>query len=239
MTLLTALQAAARELKISVPSTIVANTSSHDAMLLLRMANKEAKQIRGRYPWQTIRKEHSFTTVAADSQTSSIPSDWLKFVSETAFNRTTKRPLYGPITPQEWQEYKAGLIVPVEPAFLVRQGAILIAPTPTAGETVAYEYVSKWVVVASGGTAATKDSFTVDTDTWIFDEEILTLAVIWRWRMHKGMAYEDQQLDYERLVADAFIADGGKPRINTGEVRSGQMLRARGKAQMRDYNTIT
>lgn len=238
MSFLTAMQAAARELKISVPATIVDNTGNHDAMLLLRMANKEAKQIRGRYPWQAVRKEHTFNTVAADSQTDSIPTDFLKFVSETAFNRTTKRPLYGPITPQEWQEYKAGLIVPVEPAMIVRQGAILITPTPTAGQQVAYEYVSKWVVCPTATpTVATKDSFTVDTDTWIFDEEILTLAVIWRWRMHKGMAYEDQQLDYERLLADAFIADGGKPRINLNEVRPGHAKR--GRANIRDYNTIT
>lgn len=232
------MQNAARELKISVPSSVAANTSNHDAMLLLRMANKEAKQIRGRYPWQAIRKEHTFTTTATDSQTNSLPADFLKFVPETAFNRTTKRPLLGPITPQQWQEYKAGLIVPSEPTFLVRQGAIMIAPTPTAGQTIAYEYVSDWVVcVAASPTVASKDAFTLDTDTWIFDEEILTLAVVWRWRMHKGMSYEDQQLDYERLLTDAFIADGGKPRIQLGDVNPGQMRR--GRPTIRDYNTIT
>lgn len=239
MSLLTALQAAARELKIAVPSTIVTNTSNHDAMLLLRMANKEAKAMRTRYSWQILTKEHTFTTLAADSQgSSSLPSDFLRFVPETAFNRTLRRPIVGPINQSEWAEYKANLIVPADPVWRVRGGVILMAPLQTAGQTIAYEYISKWSVsVAATPTTPAKDAFTLDTDTWLWDEELLTLAVIWRWRQHKGMAFEDARLDFERMVTDAFIADGGKPRIQTGVTKAS--AHSRGKPTIRDYNTIT
>lgn len=236
MTFLTATQDALRELKVPVPTTIVANTNNQDAMLALRLANKEAKAIRHRYDWQELRKEHTFATVAADAQTSSLPADFLRFVNETMFNRTEKRPLYGPITPQDWAEYKSGQLVPADPAFMVRAGLINIAPTPVAGRTIAFEYITKYTVTATGSTTPTKEKFSADTDSWFLDEEILTLAIIWRWRKQKGMTYEDERLEYERMLADSFIANGGKPRIHMGDVVPGQFRR--GKPAIRDYNTI-
>jgi hypothetical protein len=78
---------------------------------------------------------------------------------------------------------------------------------PVAGDTIAFEWVSKnWVTVAAGGTS----TWTADADTGLLDEEIMTQGVIWRWKAAKGLEYAEDYNKYERLVADQMGRDGGK-----------------------------
>lgn len=234
MSLLSICQDAARELPIAVPSTVASATDDNDAQLLMRLARKEGYELSRRANWTALRKEHSFTTVAQESQTGSIPSDLSHFVEETMFNRSLRRPVLGPITPQEWQEHKSSLSVAVDPHFIVRGSTMLFTPVPGAGESIYYEYISnRWAISGDGTPKAT---FTDDNDTHIWkSDEILVLGVIWRWRKHKGLPFQEDLFEYERIVADEIMRDGGKRRIQLND-RIG--IVRRGRAQMTDYNTI-
>lgn len=235
MSLLTICQRAARKLSISVPSAITSATGNKDAMLLLEIAQEEGYELARRANWSALRKEHSFTTVAADSQGSaSIPSDLSLFVPETFFNRTARRPVFGPVTPQEWQQYKTNLCVPSDPQWIRRGASLLMAPTQGAGQSVYYEYIStKWARSAGG---AEQTEFLADSDTHIWsNDNILKLGLIWRWRKHKSLSFEDEREEYERVVADEIMRDGGKPRLNVND-QVGIVIH--GKAGMADYNTI-
>jgi hypothetical protein len=104
----------------------------------------------------------------------------------------------------------------VDPAFTVRGGAIYITPTPTAGDTVAYEYVSTKWCQSSGGTAQTE--WAADTDTSKLDEALHVLDLIWRFKQAKGLEYAADLAAFERRVTDKLMRDGVKPRISTSEV---------------------
>lgn len=233
MSLLSACQDAAAELGIPAPSSVAA-ADNPDARLLFRLAKKEGYLLSQRALWQVLRKEHTFTTAASDTQPlAALPADFDCFVEETFFDRSARRPVAGPLTPQAWQEYKATLVVPVDPCFLVRGNRILMAPLPAAGSVMVFEYIStQWALSATG---VAKDTFTDDADTTVFRDAIITQGIIWRYRKQKGLVFEDERLDYERMVADRMMRDGGKPRIQTGAVRGAM---ARGRARMNDYNTI-
>ena len=211
MTLLSICQDASIELSQPVPDVIVGETDA-GSLLLLRCAQEEGRSLAGRHAWQALTSEHTFTTVATDAQTSSIPSDFHRLIIESMFNRSTNRRVWGPIDPSEWQEYKASLVTRVDPAFRIRGDTILITPTPTAGQTVAYEYISTKWCQSSGGTA--QAAWAADTDTAKLNEAAMTLGVVWRWRKAKGLDFSAAERDYERIVADLVMRDGSKPRLS-------------------------
>lgn len=210
MSLLSMIQNAARRLSIPVPSVVVAS-SDIQVLQLLQCAQDEGRSLASRHLWQALTTEKTFTTVAAAAQTNAIPSDFDRIVPETMYNRTRTRRVWGPVSNDEWQEYQATLAARVDPAFRIRGSSLLITPTPTAGDTVAYEYISKNWCQTSGGTG--QSAWAADTDTGVLDEPLMTLGVIWRFRADKGLDYANSQSEYERRVADAILNDGARPRL--------------------------
>lgn len=212
MSLLTLCQAAARQLNVAVPSSLVGNTGNETAMLLLRLASEEGFSLMRRYPWQMLTAEKTFTTVAADEQTNAIPTDYDRMIPETMFNRGTRRRVAGPLSAEEWQQTKATLVTYVNPTFRIRGDALLMSPNPPAGETVAYEYVSKHFCKSAGGT--TQADWVADSDLGRLDEGLMSLGLVWRFRQVKGLSYAEDLNLYERRVSDAEMRDGVKPRIS-------------------------
>jgi hypothetical protein len=99
--------------------------------------------------------------------------------------------------------------------FRMRGNDILITPTPAAGETIAYEYISKrWVDTSGIDGVGDKGQFTLDADDPVIDEEVVTLGIVWRFLQRRGLDYSEAMLDYEREFNQAAMRDGGKPRLN-------------------------
>jgi hypothetical protein len=112
--------------------------------------------------WQVLREQHTFVTAGTAVQTSAVPGDWDRFISNSFFNRTTQRTVLGPITPQQWQSIQAQpQLNRVFLAFIQRHGQFLITPVPTPNETIAYEYVTKNWAKSSGGVP--QDRFIIDS----------------------------------------------------------------------------
>jgi hypothetical protein len=205
MSLLTMIRSVSRIIINQTPS-VVATATDATTLLLLELAQEEGKQLARYGDWRALRAEKTFTTVAAETQTDTpIPTDWAGFVDDTFWNRSRRQLMYGPATPEEWQRWKAGSTFPVNGTFYLRGTSLLIQPTPTAGQTVAYEYRSKNWCQSSGGTA--QDAWAADTDTGKLDERLMGLGVIWRYRQNRGL---DWQTDYDKYtfeVQQALAAD--------------------------------
>lgn len=210
MSLLTLAQAAARQLNIGVPSAFVNNTADDTAALLLRLATEEGVSLMRRYPWQALTTEGTFTTVAADDQ-GALPSDYDRMLPESMYNRSRRRPVAGPLSADEWQQTKATLVTYVNPTYRIRGNRILLTPLPPAGETVAYEYISKNFCTSSGGTE--QADWAADGDLARLDEGLMTLGLVWRFRQVKGLSYAEDLGLYEKRVSEAAMRDGTKPRL--------------------------
>lgn len=223
MSLLTLCQGAARQLNLPVPATIVSN-DDETAVLLLRLASEEGESLMRRYPWQILIAERVITTLAQEEQTAAIPADYDRMLPDTMFNRTTRRWITGPLSPEDWQQQKALVQVYVNPVYRIRGDALLLTNPPAAGETVAFEYVSKNWCRSSGG--APQNDWALDTDVGRLDEKLMTLGLVWRFRQVKGLSYGEDFAQYERRVTDAMMRDGTKPRISTDYVSSDRVPRA-------------
>lgn len=212
MTILSVVQNACRRMNLTVPSVVVTSTEQTPKQLY-GLAGQAALAMARRGTWQALHREHTFTTVAAAVQTASVPDDYDWFIEGTAFNRTLRRPLTGPLSPSEWQQTKATLIVMVNPAFRIRANSFELTPNPAAGQTCAYEYMSKNFCLSAA--EVEQDAWAADTDTFVLDEELLTLDLMWRFKEAKGLPYDEDFRTAEEQIVKALARDGAKPRIST------------------------
>lgn len=217
MTMLSIIQDTADRMGIPRPTSVIGSTDTQ-VRQLLALLNEEGEDLAKRGLWQSLTKEHTFTTVATPIQSGTpVPDDLDRFIDDSFFNRTQVRKLRGPITPQEWQAFQAQPIYNlVYLAFREREGDFLITPTPPAGDLIAYEYVSaNWVRSSMGVEKAT---FTADDDRSYLPEDLLKSGLRWRWKQAKGLPYGEDMQTYERAVSKQLGHDGGARALNvTGQ----------------------
>jgi hypothetical protein len=211
MTLLTIVRNASDRLGLPRPSAVAASTDQ-SVLTLLGLAQEEGKTLAGRHTWQVLQTEYTFPTVASTASYA-LPSGFDQMLKDTVFNRTRRRRMVGDLSPSQWQETQASLVTMVNPAFRIRGNLFYISPTPTAAETVAYEYISKNWCQSAGSVG--QSAWVADTDTGILDEELMTLGVVWRFKASKGLDYAESMSNYEIEVAKAIFKDGARVTIDT------------------------
>lgn len=219
MNLLTLVQDVADLLGIPRPASVYGSLDA-GVRQLLQLANREGRELSARYPWQVLTNEATFTTVATESQGTlasiiGATQTLRSVVGDTLWNRTTGEPVCGPRDGRTWQAYKSQTFTSPLAEYRIRAGSLLMLPAPTAGQTVAFEYVSNcWLTDSTGATYRT--GFAADTDVVLLDPEIMRVGLEWRWLQRKGFEYAESFASYERMVADAMARDGTKPTIIMG-----------------------
>jgi len=219
LSLLSIVQNAAIDLNLTSP-TVVATSTDTQVQQLMNLANRDGKDLVRRFDWQALTIETSFNTVNTQQQTtlSAVAPDFFRMVDETMNNRTQHWRVIGPLSPQEWQRrLSLGAQVGVVNSFRIRGNEIWFFPVPPAGDSIYFEYISKnWAQDAGG---AGKEAFTLDTDTALIDEDILTLGVKWRFLKAKGLDYSEEFRSYEAALEAVFGSDGARGPVDmTGSV---------------------
>jgi hypothetical protein len=211
MTLLTICQNAADRIGISRPPTVAGNTAP-EVQKLLGYCNKVGMQLMKQVVWQALREEREFTSIASETQTGILPSDFDRFIPETFWNRSAYVLLNGPVTATEWQGLKAMNYSSVRyPKFAYRGGDVLVLPVLGAGATLAFEYVStNWVLDNS---SVPKSSFTADTDTGRIDEELITRGVVFEFLDGESLPTAKAFTDYEAYLNTILDNDQPAPKI--------------------------
>lgn len=211
MSLLTIIQSAADKIGVKRPTLVVSNNTP-TIIQLLDYCNQSGDELMRSYDWQVLTKEKTFTSVASETQTDMVATDLDRFINETFWNRTQRRPFKGPLSPQEWQQIKATVVTPVREVFRQRGGDILIQPVPSAGDTFAYEYVSTQWRTDTNDTAI--DSFSADTDKSLISENLITLGIVWRYKQARGLPWEGDYAIYETQVKLRAMRDAPKRTVD-------------------------
>jgi len=144
--------------------------------------------------------------------------DFNFIVNETMWNRTQRRPVFGPKSPAEWQQLKAQFMQGPWIQYILRGNQLLMLPSPSPGFQIYFEWISKYWCTSAGG--AGQSSFQADTDVGVLDERLLTLGCIWRFKQMNKLDYAEAQDTYEAAVQDAIGRDGSKPRLNLAGAQS-------------------
>lgn len=220
MSLLTIVQSAA--LRFGLPSPNVAASSTDvNIQQLVAFINEEGQELAARHPWQAMRYQAGFTTLAAEDQgsietmcTATNPqAPFQSIVNETIWNRTQRRPIFGPKSPAEWQQLKAQFVQGPWYQYVIRNKHILFTPVATAGQSCFFEYITTaWATDTTGATG--KSAMNVDSDIGVLEERLIMLGAIWRFQAAKGLDYSASFEKYDDAVLDAMAKDGGRAKLN-------------------------
>lgn len=192
--------------------TAVASSIDPQVRQLRALLNEEIEEVTRQNTLQALIIEKVHTTTPAEDQglLDTVAGEPVRYLlNNVMWNRTTRFPVFGPISPQLWQQYKSQPITGTIFQYRVQQDRLFIYPAPPAGHQIAFEFVARNAVLPAGGGPA-KELFTADDDTSRVPSVILLAALRWRWKREKGLAYAEDKERYQLIVGDYVLRDGGK-----------------------------
>jgi hypothetical protein len=149
-----------------------------------------------------------------------MPADFLRITDRTQWDKSKHWEMLGPETPQQWQWLKSGYIS-TGPRMRWRQqgGFFQVWPPMGTNEYLGFEYISSYW--ARSSTGVPQAAFLLDTDTSIYPDRLLVLALKLKYFETKGFETTALYRDYNTQLEIAKSADGGAanlsfaPRIST------------------------
>lgn len=217
MPLLSVVKDVALRVGVTVPTAAIGSNDTN-ILQIIGFVNEAGQELAARYSWQEITKEATFTTVATEVQgtlAAVCGADFSFVLNETMWDRTQRRPVFGPKVPAEWQQLKAQFVNGPWSQYRIRNNQILFIPVPPAGDAIFFEWVSKyWVATASAPTIASQTGYSQDTDSSFLDERLITLDAIWRYKQTKRLAYDEDFDKAETAIKDAMSRNAAKPTLN-------------------------
>lgn len=220
MTVLSVIQSAATVIGLEVPS-VVFSATSREMVEIQRLVNNSARQILEEYDWQRLKKIATITGDGSDEDFA-LPTDYDRMVkdatlwsSESVFDN-----LIHVLSSDEWLMLDTQSMMVVGPFWTIYGDQIHIKPARANGELVKYFYVSNYVVKSTGSSVGDKTAFTADDDSFVLDERLLTLNVIWNWKKAKGQDYTAELTDYQEAMSYAVGKDKGSRKIIVGRAPS-------------------
>lgn len=211
------IQTVCRRIGILAPNAVVGSTDQQ-IIQLLAISEEEGQEQANRYQWESLQLEATFTTLAAQVQTTLavVTTGFNYIVNDTIWNRTLRRPVYGPKSQQDWQQDKAMQLNGPFNSFRIINEVINFYPSPVAGQSCYFEYMSRnWVTTG----VTSSPVWVLDADTPKLDDQLIILGTIWRWKQAKGLDYAEDFAKYERRLADAMGRDAGKPTLSMDGAR--------------------
>src|SRR4051812_28053350 len=143
----------------------------------------------------TLQEEATATTtgtaIVFGQDTYAVPSDFRHFVNGTAWDRTQRWQLLGPVSPQEDQWMRSGVTAtgPRRRFRQVGRGSNTFRIWPAASTsgspaTLVFDYISSYWATDTTGTP--KAQFTADTDICVFPDNVVVAGLTYRFMMAKG-----------------------------------------------------
>lgn len=210
----TVISQAAREL--SLVSADISNpytSTDPNILLMTSLLTSAGKEIIREHNWSQSFLLKTFSTVAGTS-TYDPPADFIRMVNQTGWNRTSRFPLGGPLTPSEWEFITttgSGITTRLLFRFRNRKLEFVNGSSTPGSQTVAYWYMSSYWVQASGQSAGNKVAPTAATDTILFDSHLMVQALKLKFKEEKGFDTTAAQRAYDRALAAVMRDDQPAP----------------------------
>jgi hypothetical protein len=143
----------------------------------------------------------------------SLPPDFERITNRTQWDKTKRWEALGPEDAQQWQWLKSGYIATgPRIRWRILDNQFQVWPPMNTQEYLGWEYKSKgWARNAAGQVI---NSFTMDTDTTVFDDRILVLYTKLKYFQIKSFDTTALQQDYQRYLSVAKAQDKGAPNLS-------------------------
>jgi hypothetical protein len=219
MTILDVVQRSSIKLGSARPTQIYASTdrTMYDVQAIIAEA---VDAILEAHDWQLLK---TIATITGDATTTAFPlstvaSDYYRMLKTASFWSSRYQWAINHINDtDQWLQLLTLPYTQVTGSWSVFGGNINILDTMATGDTAKFFYISNKIV--NDNTSTPKAAFTADDDTFRLDEELLRLAIIWKWKAEKGRDYTEDMANYEQKLYQTIDKDGGSKPIISGGVR--------------------
>jgi len=212
MTLLTVVKDVCATVGVAVPQSVFSNINSNrTAQEMLSLANEMAQRIAyDTRDWTALK---TGAAVPGDGATGGfdLPNNFKRMLLTTNVRRLSM-----PTTPMRFvPDYDEWLLRaysgPISPTgeWCIAGGKVYARPVIAVGDHLQYTYLDKNCInLASGGRG---DVFMSDLDSYVLDERVLKLAMIWQWKAQKGSPYAEDMGSYGDALTYAMGHDSPSP----------------------------
>jgi hypothetical protein len=142
-----------------------------------------------------------------------LPSDFDRQTDRTHYDKSKRWEMLGPETPQQWQFLKSSYIsTGPRVRYRIMGGEFQIWPILSTNEYMGYEYISNaWADSAAG---VPQTNFILDTDTCIFPDRLMVLALKKKYFEVKGFDTSSFQRDYDMELNISKANDQGSATLS-------------------------
>ncbi len=189
---------AAVEVGLDVSSGVYASTDPNFILLRTLLKNL-GRRLWREYDWSHLQRECTFDT-EANQVVENLPGDYGRMIDSTAWNRDSQMPLGGPMRGPEWQMMQArSSTSSLRIGYRIYQGQLYLYPDTgiSAGQEIAYEYISKYWVRPSASQSASADAPTADGDYVWFDPHLVKCGLKYEYNKARGFDYSAQEEDFK------------------------------------------
>lgn len=154
------------------------------------------------------------------------PADFDRPIDRTQWDKSKRWEMLGPNTPQQQEWLRSGYISTSGPRirFWMKGGYFQIWPPLGTTESLEYEYMSKYWVLATGATTISKAGFTVDTDTCIFPDSMMEALIRLKYFEVKGFDTTALKLEYDKELDIAKANDAGSNLLSMAPRQSSVLI---------------
>ena len=165
-----------------IPTSFFGSTSPDDLQMCY-LANRASSFLREK-GFQKLTKRATITLTAATTYT--LPADFLELVPDSMMVDGRLDAVNLPTDAQTWSYLISQTSTSNYVVYARIMNGVLNVFSPTSGAILDYEYVSNAPITDVSG-ATYKERFTVDTDLWLLDADLIILETKWRFMQAKGL----------------------------------------------------
>jgi len=215
LTVLQIIQEVCKYVGIDVPSQVYGSTE-REHVELASYANEVASQIAfDTHDWQRLR---STLTATGDGVTEAfdLPSDYRRMLKKARVwaSWAPFAPLTHYADADEWLGLQVQQFTPVIGGWTIMADQMHVIPVIPSGQTVKFVYINNMYALGDDTT-----KFTQDTDTFVLNDRILKLGIIWYWKQQKGQPYAEDLETYQTALSQLVGGDKGSNILEVGRRR--------------------
>jgi hypothetical protein len=162
------------------------------------------------HDWLALTKQCTLTT---DGQTADfdLPADYGRMLVKSDVHSSIWSVNYQAAKDlDEWTQLQRFMPSTIPGYWIIYGGQMHLMPEPRINENPCFWYIASNLVRGDDGTL--KPQFTADSDTFLLDEQLLVLAMVWRWKQAEGLDYAEDMQNYEVRLSQLAAKDhGSKP----------------------------
>lgn len=142
-----------------------------------------------------------------------LPAGFDRITDRTQYDKSKRWEMLGPETPQQWQWLKSSYIsTGPRIRWRIMGQKFQIWPLTSTNEYLSFEYISGNWAASAAGTGQTQ--FIQDTDTCIFPNRLMVLALKKKYFEVKGFDTSSYQRDYDMQLNIAKANDAGSATLS-------------------------